>query len=112
MAKQTLAATTAKKDSKIALLDLSDKQPEQPGQQRAPGILRRSTERLTISLLEEEKRALEERAFRFRMGGHTELKTSRLARVALQMLLDASDEDIFKTAAKVENLEIRRGNRY
>lgn len=117
MARQSLAATTTKKDSKIALLALSDRQLETPPKPQAPpdhstGMLRRSTERLTISLLDEEKRALEERAFRFRQGGHTELKTSRLARVAFHLLLGASDEEVLKVAEKVENLEVRRGNRY
>lgn len=112
MAKQTLKATTEKKDAKVALLDLSDRQLDSPREKRTTGDVRRSTERLTISLLEEEKRALEERAFRFRMGGHRELKASRLARIAFQMLLEATDEEILKTADDVENLEIRRGNRY
>lgn len=112
MAKQTLAATTAKKDPKIALLDLSDKQAEQPHQEKSLYTLRRSTGRLTISLLDDEKRALEERAFHFRQNGHPELKTSRLARIAFCLLLDTADEEILKAAEKVENLEGRRGNRY
>ena len=112
MAKQKLAATTANKDPKIALLDLSDRQLEQPLPQKDPGTIRRSTDRLTISLLDGEKRALEERAFRFRQTGHAELKTSRLARVAFQMLLEAADEAILQAAKKVENLEVRRGTRY
>jgi hypothetical protein len=41
-----------------------------------------------------------------------QLKTSRLARVAFQMLLNASDEEILEAAAATENLETRRGNRY
>lgn len=112
MAKQTLAATTAKKDPKLALLDLSDRNIEQSRQPKDSEPIRRSTERLTISLLDEEKRALEERAFHFRQQGHAELKTSRLARVAFQMLLEAADEEILQAAEKVENLEVRRGNRY
>lgn len=112
MAKQNLSATTAKKDPKIALLDLSDKHPQEPVHPRSAGAIRRSTERLTISLLGEEKRALEERAFRFRQNGHPELKASRLARIAFHMLLAAPDEAILKAAEAVENLEVRRGNRY
>jgi hypothetical protein len=113
MAKQTLAATTSQKDPKLALLDLSDKQAEQqPRQEKSLDTLRRSTGRLTISLLDEEKRALEELAFRFRQNGHPELKTSRLARIAFCLLLDTADEEILKAAEKVENLEERRGNRY
>lgn len=112
MAKQTLAATTEKKDAKVALLDLSDRQLDPPREDKAAGQLRRSTERLTISLLDKEKRALEERAFRFRMSGHRELKASRLARIAFQMLLEATDEEILNIAEGVENLEVRRGNRH
>ena len=112
MAQRNLSAVTAKKDPKLALLDLSDKQLESPKQQRESGVMGRSTERLTISLLKEEKRALEEKAFHFRQNEHPELKTSRLARVAFQMLLEAPDEEILRFADQVENLEARRGNRY
>ena len=112
MAKQNLAATTANKDAQAKLLDLADHQLDQPREKRPQEPMRRSTERLTISLLEEEKRAIEDRAHRFRMSGHRELKASRLARIAFQMLLEATDEEILKTADDVENLEIRRGNRY
>ena len=112
MAKQNLAAVTAQKDPKLALLDLSDKSPEQREEQVRPVALGRTTDRLTISLLEQEKRGLEERAFGLRQNGHPELKTSRLARVAFRMLLEASDEDILSAAGAVENLEVRRGRRY
>lgn len=112
MAKQSLSATTAKKDSKLALLALSDSQLAPAKQSGSSSPLSRSTERLTISLLDGEKRALEERAFHLRQGGHAELKTSRLARIAFQMLIEAPDDEILKAAEKVENLEVRRGNRY
>lgn len=112
MAKQSLSATTAKKDSKLALLALSDSQLPSPRKTASASPLSRSTERLTISLLDGEKRALEERAFHLRQGGHAELKTSRLARIAFQMLIEAPDDEILKVAEKVENLEVRRGNRY
>ena len=112
MAKQDLAAVTAQKDPKHALLDLSDRSPEQRGQQVRSAAVGRTTERLTISLLESEKRGLEERAFSFRQNGHPELKTSRVARIAFHMLLNASEEEILVAAEGVENLEVRRGRRY
>ena len=109
MARRKLATATKAKNTQDALLNLE--QNSQPKQQASP--MRRSTEQLTISLLEEEKRALEARAFSFRDGGHRELKTtSRLARVAFQMLLNASDEEILEAAKATENLEKRRGKRY
>lgn len=71
----------------------------------------RSTDRISISLLEEERRALEDRAFNLRQQGHRDVKMSRLARIAFQMLLDAPDEDILKAAQKVPNLEKLRAVR-
>jgi len=112
MARRNLASATADKDPKLALLDLTDRHLEQPRQQRNAGAVGRSTERLTISLLKEEKQALEEKAFHFRQNDHSELKTSRLARVAFRLLLETSDEEILQAAEKVENLEVRRGNRH
>ena len=114
MAKQPLSVTTAKKDPKLALLDLSDRQSEErpPARRLEASPPGRSTERLTISLLEEEKRALEARAFHFRQHGYPELKTSRLARVAFQLLCNVPDEEVIKIATQVQNLDSRRGNRY
>jgi len=71
----------------------------------------RSTDRISISMLEEERHAMEDRAFKLRQQGHRDMKMSRLARIAFQMLLDASDEEILKTAGKVPNLEKLRAVR-
>lgn len=73
--------------------------------------IRRSTERISISLLAEERAALEERAARLRSAGHRDIKTSRLARVAFNMLQEVSDEAILSAAAMVENLEMRRAQK-
>lgn len=74
---------------------------------RRPSLhpISRTTDRLSISLLPEERNALEERAAEFRRNGRRDLKPSRLARVAFKMLLDTSDEDILRVADHVPNLE-------
>lgn len=65
----------------------------------------RSTDRLSISLTHEERQALVDRAADFMRQGHRDLKTSRLVRVAIRMLLSASDDDILRVADSVPNLE-------
>jgi hypothetical protein len=72
---------------------------------------RRSTDRMSISLLREERVALEERAARLRFAGHRGIKPSRLARIAFRLLLETSDEQILQWAEQVENLETRRVKR-
>jgi len=71
----------------------------------------RTTARLSISLLDEERDSLERVSAELRAKGHRDMKTSRLARVAFQMLLDATDDEILQVAARVPNLERLRGAR-
>ena len=73
--------------------------------------IRRSTERLSVSLLAQERDALEKRAAHLRGLGHRDIKTSRLARIAFKLLQEQSDEAILSMAEKVENLEVRRAQK-
>ena len=73
--------------------------------------IRRSTERISVSLLAAERAALEERAARLRGAGHRDIKTSRLARIAFKLLQQLSDEEILSAAQEVENLEVRRAQK-
>ena len=65
----------------------------------------RSTDRISISLLPEERAALDDRVADFRRNGRRDLKTSRLARIAFKMLLNASDDEVLQIAEDVPNLE-------
>ena len=76
-----------------------------------PKQIDRSTSRLSVSLLEEERTALEGLGGELRRKGHWDLKTSRLARVAFKMLLDADEQDVLRVASEVPNLEKLRGKR-
>lgn len=67
-------------------------------------------ERMSISLLAEEKEALENKTLDVRRIDKG-VRTSRLARIAFKMLQDASVEDILKFATEVPNLESRKGRR-
>ena len=68
--------------------------------------------KLSVSLLPEERHALEVRSHELiSTGGRYDLKTSRMARIAFQMLLEASDEEILRIAESVPNLEALRGRR-
>ena len=78
---------------------------------KEPNPIPRSTERLSISLLGEERDALEKLSMELRSEGYRALKTSRLARIAFKMLLDADKKSILKAADSVENLEVLRGKR-
>lgn len=62
-------------------------------------------DRLTISLLSAERSALEKRMAYFREKGYRSFKTSRLARIAINMLVNAPDEEILRHAVEVPNLE-------
>ena len=65
----------------------------------------RTTDRVSISLLLEERLALEDKAADLRRQGRRDLKTSRLARIAFRLLLEAPDKEIFRLADQVPNLE-------
>jgi len=69
------------------------------------------TDRVNVSLLEEERKAMDDRAHHFKITGRRDLKFSRLARIAFKMLLEAPDEEILKLADSVDNLEVRRGRK-
>ena len=81
-------------------------EPSGPGEPEAKPI-RRNTARLSISLLPEERKALEMRMGQLWQQGHTDIKVSRLVRIALKMLQQASDEEILRWAEEVPNLEKR-----
>lgn len=78
---------------------------------KPPTPMPRSTERISISLLPEERNALEKLSNDLRSEGHRALKTSRLARIAFKMLLDADKDTVLDVAEKVPNLEILRGKK-
>ena len=84
-----------------------DREPQAAPSRQIP----RTTARLSISLLDEEREALERISAELRAKGHRDLKTSRLARVAFRMLLDATEEDLLRVADQVPNLERLRGTR-
>ena len=111
MAKRNLSQA-AKKPRKKTPLDLAEEHAHTPTvvamRSPTPG---RSTDRMSISLLPEERTALEDRADHFRRTGRRDLKASRLARIAFEMLFDASDEDVLQIADRVPNLETRRVRR-
>ena len=65
----------------------------------------RTTDRVSISLLLEERLALEDKAADLRRQGRRDLKTSRLARIAFRLLLEAPDKGIFRLAEEVPILE-------
>ena len=73
----------------------------------------RSTATMSISLTVEERKAVEARAFQLKQAGaRKDLgKLSGLTRVALAMMLAATDEEILRAADRVENLELRKGRR-
>jgi cell division septation protein DedD len=88
------------------------KEPEPPPEPPPePKPMPRSTERISISLLAEERDALEKLSMELRSEGHRALKTSRLARIAFKLLLQADKKTILKIADSVENLEVLRGKR-
>jgi len=101
MAKRKLSAITEDKPTKTAL-DLAEEVTSSPEPSRP---ISRTTDRISISLLTEERVALEDLSADLRHKGHRDLKTSRLARVAFKMLLGSSEEDILRVAEDVPNLE-------
>ena len=110
MAKRSLKQAAQVKRSP---LDLAEEQaetptPATPAHFPTPG---RSTDRLSISLLSEERTALEDKADHFRRMGRRDVKASRLARAAFKMLLEAPDDEILRVVDSVENLETRRVRR-
>ena len=74
----------------------------------------RETERLSVSLLPDERRALEQRLGQLWAQGYVKLgrlSVSRLVRAAIAYLLEADDEDIIQWANRVPDLEKRRGKK-
>ena len=64
----------------------------------------RTTDRMSISLLLEERLALEDKSDDLRRQGRRDLKPSRLARIAFRLLLETPDKEIFRLADEVPNL--------
>ena len=105
----TVSGRDKERNQKIGLIQGGQRQVGR----RSTYQVRRTTERITISLKEEEKEAIEERAFRYkRHGTNKKLKPSQLGRLALLWAISASDEEIEAIEASAEDLEKRRGNRY
>ena len=107
MAKRSLAQAT-KAQPKRTALDLATEQAEGPVAARPIG---RSTDRISVSLLAQERTDLERRARELQDAGRRDIKTSRLARIAFRMVLNASDEEILQIADEVDNLEVRRAGK-
>ena len=101
----------AKRSVVTAIMENDTPKQKKPRVRKIPTPIPRSTERLSISLLAEERDALEKLSMELRSEGHRALKTSRLARIAFKILLDADKKAILKAADSVENLEILRGKR-
>lgn len=111
MARRSLADVTRRETERKAALDEADRLMERMNaQQEAPQPTRtipRNTARLSVSLLPEERRAVERLMGQLWQRGYTDIKISRLTRIALRMLLQASDDDIVRLAEEVPNLEKR-----
>ena len=71
----------------------------------------RETVRLSVSLLPDERRALEQRLGQLGARGYSRLSMSRLVRTAIAYLLEADDEDIIKRVNRVRDLEKDRGKK-
>jgi hypothetical protein len=101
-AKRKLAAVTASGNASedLQLLDQARK-------------ATRSTAVVSISMTMAEKAAVEAKAFELKQAGARKDvgKTSGLMRVALHMMLQATDAEILAAAEGVENLEKRKGRR-
>ena len=111
MAKRKLADTVRKVPPRKSALDEADQllaQAAAPGTGTVrPAPIRRHTERLSISLLRQERKELEHRIGQLWASGHSDIKISRLARIAFRMLLRATDEDIVELAEEVPDLQKR-----
>ena len=114
MARRKLTDVTRREPQQKTALGQADEligqmeaqEPSGPAEPEAKPI-RRNTARLSISLLPEERKALEMRMGQLWQQGHTDIKVSRLVRIGLSMLLQASDEEILRLAEEVPNLEKR-----
>ena len=107
MAKRKLSTAVTKKTK--SAIDLAVMSTDNRAQHTTePG---RSTVKMSISMTPEEQAELDKRVGAFRAAGRRDLKQSRLARVALRMMLNATDDEVLRVADTVENLESRRGNR-
>ena len=107
MSKRKLAEATQPSPKKTPL-DVAEEQAAQTPQPPASAparLMSRTTDRISISLLPEERTALEARAHEFMRNGRRDIKPSRLARIAFKMLLAASDEEILQVVDEVPNLE-------
>ena len=121
MAKRKLASSTQQiqqreKREVASRLDAADRALGEPTPGSTEPVreatkIPRSTDRLSISLLSEERDAVEGLSAALRAQGHRDLKTSRLVRVAIKMLLDSSQAEVLRQAEEVPNLEKLRGRR-
>lgn len=112
MAKRTLAAATSAQPSRSAV-DLAE-EVTSASERPTPAVVVRSkerasearfTDRMSISLLKDERNALEDRARELQRAGRRDLKPSRLARVAFKLLQNTPDEEVLRVAEEVPNLE-------
>lgn len=105
-AQKAMAQETKAQADKFVTADkvIGERQEEKPQPASRPKISR-TTDRMSISLLAEERQALDDLAADFKRKRRRDLKTSRLVRVAIKMLLDASEEEVLRMAEEVPNLE-------
>lgn len=109
MSKRRLTDVVQAQPKKTAL-DLAEETLDAPKEPAKEGKMptapeSRTTDRVSISLLLEERLALEDKAADLRRQGRRDLKTSRLARIAFRLLLETPDKEILRLADEVPNLE-------
>lgn len=112
MAKRTLAAATSAQPNRLAV-DLAEQLTAAPSRPIQTTAVRskdrasedRFTDRMSISLLKDERNALEDRARDLQRAGRRDLKPSRLARIAFKLLMNTPDEEVLRLADEVPNLE-------
>jgi hypothetical protein len=112
MAKRTLAAATNAQPNRSAV-DLAEEITSTPAGPTPTAVVRskdraseaRFTDRMSISLLKDERNTLEDRARDLQRAGRRDLKPSRLARIAFKLLMNTPDEEVLHLADEVPNLE-------
>ena len=108
MAKRSLAAVAEESSGRDAYLELAEAQVGSTSQPSSK-ITAKPTDKMSFSCLREEREQLEDRATHFRRElGRRDLKPSRLIRIALKFLENATDEEVLSMAEQVEYLEVRR----
>ena len=108
LAKRKLATVVNEKSGRDAYLELAETQIE--GTSRtSSNVTSKPTDKMSFSCLKEERERLEDRATYFRRElGRRDLKPSRLVRIGLKLLEEATDDEVIAMAQQVEYLEIRR----